>query len=272
MKRRKININPSLFLFAAFFYIDGSLPLFLKLIIFVTMHEASHIITALMFKCKFYSINISPIGERAVIKNIERLSFIKRIFIYASGPLSNFTAALIIFLFFKDDLLIKINMFIGLFNLLPIFPLDGGMIAFHAIGRKTGVLNSAGFIISLSRILGYIMVICGFIQTILFPFNLSLLLIGIFIIHSQENAYAEIFMNFIDSMSSKNQFKNRILPIKIFILEKTGELKSIIRLFSYDSYSLICFKEKNELKYISQDEILFHYSNGKAFGSISDII
>ena len=272
MKAKKIRIHPSVLLFTAFFYTDGKLALFLWLILFVTMHEFSHITTALAFGCKFQSISLSPLGERAVIKNIERLGFIKRLAVYAAGPLSNFIAVFFIFLLFGNSFLIKINLFIGLFNLMPVMPLDGGMIAFHALGRKIGVLNSARIIISLSKAAGYIILACGLVQTVLFPFNLSLLLIGMFIIHSQRHAYSGIFLRFLEGVASRKVPGNQIVPVKMFASGKTTPLCKIIRIFSYDSFCFICVKHKGGLSYISQDEIIRHYYDGRALATLEEVL
>lgn len=75
-------IYPVLFVFL----FSGQLQKFLVLILFVTIHELCHIITAVFLGAKFSEIMITPVGERAVIKNMEKLSYERRIAIVLAGP------------------------------------------------------------------------------------------------------------------------------------------------------------------------------------------
>lgn len=88
--------------------------------LFILFHEFSHIFVASLFNCRLKKIEFSLCGMSAnIMLNKNKL---KNILIFLAGPLAN----IILFLIFHENGFIsKINIVLGIINLLPIFPLDG---------------------------------------------------------------------------------------------------------------------------------------------------
>ena len=99
--------------------------LFLPIIFSILLHEISHILPLLYFKCKIREINLK-IGLIGVIFD-DNLTKIQRIISQISGPLSNLLFAGLC-LVFKNSLLWAVNIILFLYNLLPVHCLDGGTI------------------------------------------------------------------------------------------------------------------------------------------------
>ena len=107
------------------FFISGKIKLFLTsyfvCYLFIIFHELSHIIFATIYGKKIKRIKLSLAGVCVAFNN-ESIDIVKKIIIYIAGPMSNFALALI---FKKIDFVFEINLFLGVLNLLPIYPLDG---------------------------------------------------------------------------------------------------------------------------------------------------
>lgn len=84
------------------------------------MHEISHIIVALLLKVDVQEVYLLPIGVNA--KYAPKVSPTKELIISLAGPLASFLFAI----FMKDNMYSLMNIGIGMFNLIPIYPMDGG--------------------------------------------------------------------------------------------------------------------------------------------------
>ena len=100
------------------------------------IHEFCHFLMAKALKIKVDEMQFLPIGFYIKIKNLEQNSFIKQFLVLIAGPLSFFISFAILKLLLNLNLISEYgnqdgclsNQFILLFNLLPIYPLDGAKI------------------------------------------------------------------------------------------------------------------------------------------------
>lgn len=112
----------------------------------VVLHELGHSFTAMHFGIRVRGILLMPIGGMAQFEDIPRQPS-RELMITIAGPAVNFTIAALLSLwvgaprgwFFDDydfpanaqgfaQLLLTWNLFMGCFNLVPVFPMDGGRI------------------------------------------------------------------------------------------------------------------------------------------------
>ena len=100
----------------------GKLDLFLYYYIFSIMHEFAHIIVSLILKVDIDEIVLLPFGVNA--KYIRPNSQIKELLISLSGPIASLLFAFIL----KEKTFAYMNICIAIFNLIPIYPMDGGRI------------------------------------------------------------------------------------------------------------------------------------------------
>lgn len=140
----------------------------------VVLHELGHSLTARYFKVKTESIVLYFFGGIASFNQEGALKLMSSpknsIFVWLAGPLVNVAIFLILWpftLIFADNptalLYISyirfLNIVVAIFNLLPIFPLDGGVLLFNIlrtfmtnvkaikITSIIGIIGSAGFIV-----------------------------------------------------------------------------------------------------------------------------
>lgn len=157
----RFKIDLKIFLFLIFFYFTKQAKTYILIIIFAIIHEFGHLIAGLVLGMKPESINLMPYGlsiSFKVIPNDYNKKFgrgnlleIKKIIVALAGPLTNFFIILIAFKtrlnvnIFSSLKIIYANLLLMTFNLLPIYPLDGGRILkgilYLIIGKKNTEKN-----------------------------------------------------------------------------------------------------------------------------------
>lgn len=141
-----IKIDLKIFLFLFLFLLTSQIEIYIILMLFAIIHEIGHLVAGLILKFKTKKISFTPVGLSISFnvnpeeyncneKNIRPLN-IKKAIIAISGPLTNLiisTIAIIIAKFNTNfantyiyQLIVFSNFLIAIFNLIPIYPMDGG--------------------------------------------------------------------------------------------------------------------------------------------------
>jgi stage IV sporulation protein FB len=136
----RFKIDLKIFLFLILFYFTKQIETYVVVILFAVIHELGHLIAGLALGMIPESLKIMPYGLSISFKLIPKdynkkigtgnLLEIKKIIVAFAGPITNFIIILI-FLnirinIISNMIIIYSNLLIMVFNLLPIYPLDGG--------------------------------------------------------------------------------------------------------------------------------------------------
>jgi Zn-dependent protease len=168
-----VRLDVSLFILAAFIVVDGmggrglsgalDAATFAILLFFcIYLHEMGHAFGGWLFGIRTMDVTLTFFGGYARLVGVPRGSF-QQIVVSFAGPAANLLIAGALYWYadntFNESYLVRrlayANLFLGLFNLLPGFPLDGGKIA--------AALLSNFMPLSRARVAtGYIGVIIGF--------------------------------------------------------------------------------------------------------------
>ena len=153
----------------------------------VVLHELGHSFTAMHFGVGVRRILLMPIGGMAEFDSIPRQPS-REFLITLAGPAVNFAIVAILWPlvgFGGDDypadatgfgqLLLNANLWMGLFNLLPVFPMDGGRILRAVLASRLPYLRATYWAAQVGRILA---VLAGLIAAFVFRSYLTAVLFG----------------------------------------------------------------------------------------------
>lgn len=256
-------------------------------IIIIILHELSHSVVAICYGTKIREIEIFPFGAVAKTENYFELDPFKEIIISIVGPVSNFIMLIIgIIVEFhikaQIDLIyffIFSNLTIGLFNILPILPLDGGRILRAYINSKTGFKKATQIVIRISKMIVISMFFCGIYLGVKSFENFFISGIAIFLyfkINKEKEMMGYTFIYQI-VMKKKQLLDKGIMDVKYLTALERVELKKVFKEFSSSKYHFITvINDKGKvLGNISESEILdamIKYNNRMTLNILIEIL
>ncbi|HEY8389960.1 MAG TPA: site-2 protease family protein, partial [Clostridia bacterium] len=184
--------------------------------------------------------------------------------IAAFGPVTNLVVAIIFTAvwwlipasYFFTQAFVYANIVNALFNLMPVFPLDGGRIMLCLLSKRFPQ-NKAYKIIRITGIILGSMLLVLFAVSIFFEFNISFCILGIFaficaLTGSKTDGYMRIY-----NRTYRAQNIKRGLEIKEIAVNEDMPLGEVIRLFSssYYYYVRVLDEKLKNIKTLSETEI-----------------
>ncbi len=198
-----------------------SVAFVLVLFICVTLHEYGHALVARRYGIKTKHITLLPIGGVAMLENVPEKPE-QELAVALAGPLVNVVIAALLMLYLyasgkpvfttpfttlplSDNFiqnLLKINLVLAAFNLIPAFPMDGGRALRAILSLKLSRVLATNIAARIGQFIAILFVLGGLFVN---PF---LVFIGIFIFLG---AQAEATMIEIQSVLTKAQVKDVIM-------------------------------------------------------------
>lgn len=181
----RIYISPVMFIMAVYFVAAGMAYEFCCSMAAVLLHECAHAKVAKKLGYELNVIKLMPYGA-ALCGNV-RLTPKHEILIALAGPLFNMIVAVSIAAvwwvfpssYMFTQAFCMCNVYIGLFNLLPVYPMDGGRVMLAALSNRVKRGKAYTVVRIVSAVFG-LLAIAAFALTAVNSFNLCLLSVGLF--------------------------------------------------------------------------------------------
>lgn len=211
----------------------------------VLIHELFHLFAALILNVKVYSVIIMPFGMTLRLDNKVLRTPQKEALIALAGPLSN--ALMLIFAhIFKGSspnffLFLVINYALLFLNLLPVPPLDGGRVLRCFFIKNFGLMSGMRIMRKISKAFIFIIFALGIILLITFRSNISLIMIGAFLLYNltdEKKTSDALIMR--ELIYEKEKLKeNSLIPCKNLCVHKNTPARRVLRKLNLSTFYII---------------------------------
>lgn len=185
-----IKINLNIFFFLLLFIVTHQIEIYSLIMLFALMHELGHLICGILLGFTAKSLKIMPLGfgiefkinvkeyNRKILKSNSLC--LKKLLISLSGPITNIIIIIIGTILGVNDNIIYANLILVIFNLIPIYPLDGGRILKNVLKLFFGNQNAYYFSNKVSNI--FVITITIFSSIAIYYYkNIGILLAVLFV-------------------------------------------------------------------------------------------
>lgn len=223
----------------------------LTLFVIVLVHELGHVVAAKSFGWTVIRIELLPFGGVAETDESGRSTALQEAIVALAGPLQNGWMALFALLMGRlglwepgwCDYFMTANLMIGLFNLLPVLPLDGGKVMQALVSRWLPYYRALVVCSLVSLLLAAVLALSALLGFRASGVHLNLLVIALFLVYSNWHAYRHAGFRFVRFLMNREPVLARLMdkgtlaqPIVIYRHRKIAE---IVRLFMRDKYHLV---------------------------------
>lgn len=229
---RHIYLDKYFLFFLIIIILTGNFNYFIPYFLLLFFHEISHAVTGIILGYKLERIIFYPLGGVTIINYPVNIPLFSELLIVIAGPLMQILVYLILKEYYPFIKLYHYTLLV--FNLLPIYPLDGGKILSIICGYYYSFIKSFNITFIISVIMVFFLTIYAVTN-----FNLNLVLMIILIISKLINLYRNKFIIYEHFLLERYLYQYNFHKIKNI---------SSIREFHRDHNHIINFvKEKDYL-------------------------
>ncbi|MFC4022647.1 site-2 protease family protein [Oceanobacillus longus] len=273
-----IHIHPVLYIFIVISFITGTFLELFIIFFLVLFHELGHYTAAKVFKWRIKNIVLWVFGGVMDTDEHGNKPMKEEVLVTIAGPFQHLiiyffcflAEAFQIFPLSVLELILYYNTILFIFNLIPIWPLDGGKLLLLLTSAYFPFKKSYHFTILFSMVTIVIVLI---IQLLFFPFTLSSFFIWIFLFMENRTDWKQrfyVFMRFLLRRYDGESSINGVVPLHV------ASESSFLEVFSQfrreKKHPIYIIYPGNERKSVDESDCLQSYFYEKAYNhTIGDI-
>lgn len=245
----------------------GYLKKFIITFVSILLHELGHIVLGVLLGKKVNAVKLLPVGLNVSLGESTYTRW-ESIIIYISGPFVNILLFILssilntYYLFSSDDMrfFILVNIYLAVFNMIPVLPLDGGKIFRDVMALRIGLLLANNYAVKASLILSTLLIVLGAVQLFNNLHNFSLFIIGLYVFFSLKSEKAEaVLMNIKHIIYRRSRLlKKGIYGARDLVVIKSMHLGDILKSMDFDRFHFIHVLDDNLklIKVITEQELI----------------
>ncbi|MDQ0219366.1 stage IV sporulation protein FB [Peribacillus cavernae] len=266
----KLRIHPTLWIVIGIAVVTAHFISVLMLLFTVLIHELGHAIAAQHFKWRIKSISLLPFGGSVETEEYGNKSLKEDCIVILAGPLQHLWLIGSAYLFYSFSIMpyelyqqfLYLNLAVMVFNLLPIWPLDGGKLLFLGLSLYRSFIDAHRFTLLFSIGFAFLsLLLVSFFQ----PFNLNIWIISGFLAVSLSMEWKQRYYAFIRFLLERHYGRNVGLavlrPIRV---EESVQIHKVLEKFQRGcKHPIIILKNGKERGSLDENEILHAYFSDK---------
>ena len=263
MAKLKFRIHPLFLVFGFLAILSGLGFVFLCYLLTALLHEIGHAVVAKKLGYKLDQISLLPFGAELSLKN-DDFSSSDEIKIAIAGPLVNlfliifFVAVWWIFpiTYYYTDTFVFTNFITLLFNLLPVFPLDGGRVLRAIVSRKCEIKKTEKIVSVVAISLSFMFFIVFLISLFFHPLY-SMAVASIFLLTGSFNFNKNaVYKRILHSKDYESNFKKGC-NVNIVAVSEMMPLFKLVKFLNSQTYTIfVVYDQNNKLKRVIMEKNL----------------
>ena len=193
----KISIHPMFVVLGCVLFLLGELSVFVVTTLSALLHEFAHFMVACKLGYSMSKIRLMPFGAE-LFGDFDSFQDRDELKIAIAGPIANFCICIVVLglwwtmpsLYAISDVFFSTNLVMGIFNLLPIFPLDGGRILLCLLSNKVERKKSAKLVKNITKSFAVGLFVL-FLITLFYKINLTFGIMAFMLYFSASSNFKE---------------------------------------------------------------------------------
>ncbi|MFD1362927.1 site-2 protease family protein [Lentibacillus salinarum] len=218
-----VHLHPILIVFILISFLTGTFIELMTILAIVLVHELGHYAAARWFRWRIRGVMLWVFGGVMDTDEQGTRPFREEVIVTLAGPAQHLFIYLLLFVLSGSQIVLPsvietayvYNTVILLFNLLPIWPLDGGKLLFLFLSERLPYRKAYDSIILFSLWLNVALVL---VLLFFVPFTLSAFLLFMFLLMENRNDWKQryyVFMRFLLQRYQGRVHANQVQPIEV---------------------------------------------------------
>lgn len=266
-----IHIHPILMVFIGIAFVTGTFMELAIILAIVLIHELGHYLAAMFFKWRVRGIMLWVFGGVMDTDEHGTRPVYEEMIVTAAGPLQHVVIYGAVLLLSDSgfvpasvlSLIIYYNTAILIFNLLPVWPLDGGKLLFLCLSSFLPYQRAYHTAIMASIVISLVLLAAQFM---FWPFTLSAFLLMIFLVMENRSEWKHRYFVFIRFLLNRYEGNANVRGVKPIVVPAKASLMQVFAQFQREKrHPIYITFPDSERQSIDENDCLRSYFHDKAY-------